>query len=927
MPAPGVDPIPKAGRKVAVPPGQGTHFPTFNPAPKSRPGAAHRRREPYAWLGAGALALGMGCALASGSGIAHADEQASPGSSAEAAAPKATRSPGAASPARTALRTGSSSRGSSSTAAAANARRPASAAAVPRTGRASVAPAPSAARAADPASDVAFAVTDAPVPSSGAAADPASHVGPVTAELADVAVTGRSLEPNLTNLGPVSRATTTAGPESTAWTLPGLRDDTGAMNQGGMTATLSVGEAPPPEDEIQGALNRVVVDLQQLMNRPTCTTCLMQAVSAGFYNYFSAASNWLSTLPANPITDFADGALLLLRRNLFNQVPTAPTTQSANMTHAVATGTITAFDYESDPLTYKVVNAPTSGTVTVDSQGGFVYTSNTPGEPVSDNFSVAVSDQGFNLLAPFSSRSTAVQVLIGTGQLVSAMQGFNIVNLTNQVLWLTDSDWLSQEGHGPIDSGTRDDSCSKYGFCLTKWVPGKTDQRGQALLPGQVFYAAIATSPHIGSYWQQVRMAFTASDGATWNVGITPTYSDSGNGITGDFKFPDGTAFTSPAFTTPSSQTLFLLPSSGSTQNISADTTWDVRLPDVALPGSKGKQLCTWCQAVAEPDPVSLLKIMLDTVKQMPGLITAKYLDVHNKPLSDPMLPTQSDATKEAPLEIYNTNAQGNNAVTLNWTATATPQLQPASPWWQKYAAQGVAALGTKLLSGFVGESIATMLSTNAVGLVYTAPEVAAPKTITGKTTLTPLPHSYTVAIVSRPIYDVTGDVVFTAGSNTYSFKNLDFQIASKAAEYSTQLASEPLGYASDPGGSAGFALTPDGTGTTLLPDYKTGTQNVLHVSAFIGAGANTKGEDFSARGCVGSTTTGCTTFTVDNPSIAKIDIKPSGVAVLTALAPGQALVTATYNWAIAVGGVTSTGNPMPPKTGSPTALMSISVV
>ena len=726
MPAPGVDPIPKAGRKVAVPPGQGTHFPTFNPAPKSRPGAAHRRREPYAWLGAGALALGMGCALASGSGIAHADEQASPGSSAEAAAPKATRSPGAASPARTALRTGSSSRGSSSTAAAANARRPASAAAVPRTGRASVAPAPSAARAADPASDVAFAVTVAPVPSSGAAADPASDVGPVTAELADVAVTGRSLESNLTNLGPVSRATTTAGPESTAWTLPGLRDDTGAMNQGGMTATLSVGEAPPPEDEIQGALNRVVVDLQQLMNRPTCTTCLMQAVSAGFYNYFSAASNWLSTLPANPITDFADGALLLLRRNLFNQVPTAPTTQSANMTHAVATGTITAFDYESDPLTYKVVNAPTSGTVTVDSQGGFVYTSNTPGEPVSDNFSVAVSDQGFNLLAPFSSRSTAVQVLIGTGQLVSAMQGFNIVNLTNQVLWLTDSDWLSQEGHGPIDSGTRDDSCSKYGFCLTKWVPGKTDQRGQALLPGQVFYAAIATSPHIGSYWQQVRMAFTASDGATWNVGITPTYSDSGNGITGDFKFPDGTAFTSPAFTTPSSQTLFLLPSSGSTQNISADTTWDVRLPDVALPGSKGKQLCTWCQAVAEPDPVSLLKIMLDTVKQMPGLITAKYLDVHNKPLSDPMLPTQSDATKEAPLEIYNTNAQGNNAVTLNWTATATPQLQPASPWWQKYAAQGVAALGTKLLSGFVGESIATMLSTNAVGLVYTAPEVAA---------------------------------------------------------------------------------------------------------------------------------------------------------------------------------------------------------
>ncbi len=45
--------------------------------------AAHRAkppREPYAWLGTGALTLGLGAALASGSGIAHADPTTTGGS-------------------------------------------------------------------------------------------------------------------------------------------------------------------------------------------------------------------------------------------------------------------------------------------------------------------------------------------------------------------------------------------------------------------------------------------------------------------------------------------------------------------------------------------------------------------------------------------------------------------------------------------------------------------------------------------------------------------------------------------------------------------------------------------------------------------------------------------------------------------------------
>ena len=44
-----------------------------------------RRRQPYGWLGAGALTLGVGAALA-GAGVAHADDAASAGSARSAEA-------------------------------------------------------------------------------------------------------------------------------------------------------------------------------------------------------------------------------------------------------------------------------------------------------------------------------------------------------------------------------------------------------------------------------------------------------------------------------------------------------------------------------------------------------------------------------------------------------------------------------------------------------------------------------------------------------------------------------------------------------------------------------------------------------------------------------------------------------------------------
>lgn len=62
-----------------------------SPSTRNKSGKYHtqtRQREPYRWLGAGALTLGIGASLIAGSGLAHADDEG--GSDTKASAPRAT---------------------------------------------------------------------------------------------------------------------------------------------------------------------------------------------------------------------------------------------------------------------------------------------------------------------------------------------------------------------------------------------------------------------------------------------------------------------------------------------------------------------------------------------------------------------------------------------------------------------------------------------------------------------------------------------------------------------------------------------------------------------------------------------------------------------------------------------------------------------
>ena len=175
-------------------------------------------------------------------------------------------------------------------------------------------------------------------------------------------------------------------------------------------------------------------------------TDLLTQVNAAVTNWFDASANWLATgLPGGPASDLLQGALLLVRRTLFNQIPTIDPVQIKTTVSGQILGTLGAVDPEGDALTYSLTEAPKLGTVQVSPDGTYIYT---PGADFSegDSFSVAVNDGGFNILDPLGNWRPAqatVEVLGAPGgppegvvakPLIS--RTFTVTNLTGSALSL-----------------------------------------------------------------------------------------------------------------------------------------------------------------------------------------------------------------------------------------------------------------------------------------------------------------------------------------------------------------------------------------------------------------------------------------------------------------------------------------------------------
>jgi hypothetical protein len=135
----------------------------------------------------------------------------------------------------------------------------------------------------------------------------------------------------------------------------------------------------------------------------------MQALNTAITNLFDSTAMWLSDLPASPARDLISGALLLVRRTLFNQLPTAVPRRYLTTSTGQYVGTVGAVDPEGDALIYSLAETPQYGTVQITANGIYTYT---PGANFAgtDKFTVAVTDPGFNLLQPFSSRQSLVPI-------------------------------------------------------------------------------------------------------------------------------------------------------------------------------------------------------------------------------------------------------------------------------------------------------------------------------------------------------------------------------------------------------------------------------------------------------------------------------------------------------------------------------------
>jgi hypothetical protein len=120
--------------------------------------------------------------------------------------------------------------------------------------------------------------------------------------------------------------------------------------------------------------------------------------------------------PTAAPTDFVSALLSGLQRSLFNQTPTARPVQNAGQSdQGVVSGSVGAVDADGDPLDVQLATGPARGTVTVGTDGSFVYT---PSDALAtsggtDSFTVVVreTNAGEHLHGAAGVLSAVVKVL------------------------------------------------------------------------------------------------------------------------------------------------------------------------------------------------------------------------------------------------------------------------------------------------------------------------------------------------------------------------------------------------------------------------------------------------------------------------------------------------------------------------------------
>ncbi len=146
-----------------------------------------------------------------------------------------------------------------------------------------------------------------------------------------------------------------------------------------------------------------------------------------------------------PLQAFLEGAMLLVRRTLFNEAPTVSPVQLTGQVSGPITGTIGAVDPEGDAMTYSLSATPVFGTVNIAADGTYTYT---PGDAFAgtDTFTVAAADSGvhINLLNLFRPAYTLGNAVVTQGLAGPRIQ-FEFTYVGGALLW-------SQEARAALES-------------------------------------------------------------------------------------------------------------------------------------------------------------------------------------------------------------------------------------------------------------------------------------------------------------------------------------------------------------------------------------------------------------------------------------------------------------------------------------------
>lgn len=159
-------------------------------------------------------------------------------------------------------------------------------------------------------------------------------------------------------------------------------------------------------------------------------------IDNAIYGFLDAVTNLFAMFPAGPVTEFLQGALLLVRRTFFDQAPTLNPMQETVEPSGDITGTLGGFDPEGETIIYSLIIEPEDGTVTINSDGTYVYTPGLAWDG-SDAFIVSATDQiadtdllQGNWIDP--TRPTETDAFVEVDQVMPAVQGVEIDETVTQ---------------------------------------------------------------------------------------------------------------------------------------------------------------------------------------------------------------------------------------------------------------------------------------------------------------------------------------------------------------------------------------------------------------------------------------------------------------------------------------------------------------